>query len=106
VIEIAARYVGVPYLWGGTTPAGFDCSGFTQYVYAQLGISLPRTSNEQRYAGTVVPADQALPGDLIWHPGHIAIYAGGNMIIDAPEPGGVVHFRPIYQTNPVFIRVG
>lgn len=106
IVEIAARYVGVPYLWGGTTPDGFDCSGFTAYVYAQVGISLPRTSSDQRYAGTEVPADQAQPGDLIWHPGHISIYAGGNLQIDSPEPGGTVQFREIYQSNPVFIRIG
>ena len=106
VVEIGARYVGAPYLWGGTTPDGFDCSGFTQYVYAQVGISLPRTSSDQRYAGTVVPRDQAAPGDLIWTPGHIAIYAGGDQQIDSPLPGGAVSIRSIYQSNPIFIRVG
>lgn len=106
IVEIASRYVGSPYLWGGTTPEGFDCSGFTSYVFAQLGITLPRTSAEQRYAGTVVPADQAMPGDLIWKPGHIAIYAGGNLQVDSPQPGGTVQIREIYQSNPIFIRVG
>ncbi len=73
VLEIARRYVGVPYVWGGTTPAGFDCSGYTQYVYAQVGVSLPRTSSGQRGAGVVVSAADALPGDLVWSPGHIGI---------------------------------
>lgn len=105
VLQIAARYVGVPYVYGGTTPSGFDCSGFTQYVYAQLGISLPRTAEAQRSAGTVVSRADAQPGDLIYSPGHIAIYAGGDMEIDAPRPGGSVQFRSIWQSAPVFIRV-
>lgn len=106
IIEIAARYVGVPYVYGGTTPDGFDCSGFTSYVYAQVGITLPRTSSDQHYAGTIVPRDQAQPGDLVWSPGHIGIYAGGNTMIDAPRPGKTVQFREMWQSNPVFIRVG
>ena len=106
VLEIAARYVGVPYVSGGSTPDGFDCSGFTSYVYAQLGISLPRTSSAQRNAGTVVSRADAQPGDLIWSPGHIGIYAGGNQMIDAPRPGKTVQFRAIWQSNPTFIRVG
>lgn len=106
VIEIAARYVGVPYVYGGSTPDGFDCSGFTSYVYAQLGITLPRSSADQRYAGTVVSADQRQPGDIIWTPGHIGIYAGGNTQIDSPRPGKTVQFREIWQSNPIYIRVG
>ncbi|MCL1900086.1 MAG: C40 family peptidase [Promicromonosporaceae bacterium] len=104
-VAIAARYVGTPYLFGGTTPAGFDCSGFTQYVFAQLGISLPRTSGQQRYAGTVISRADARPGDIVWNPGHVAIYAGDNMVIDSPRPGGVVDFRAIWHRNPVFIRI-
>lgn len=106
IVEIASQYVGVPYLWGGTTPAGFDCSGFTSYVYAQVGITLPRTSSDQRYAGTVVSRAEAQPGDLIWTPGHISIYAGGNLQVDAPVPGKTIQIREIWQSNPTFIRVG
>lgn len=105
VLEIAARYVGVPYVSGGSTPDGFDCSGFTSYVYGQLGVSLPRTSGSQRNVGQVVSRADALPGDLIWSPGHVGIYAGGNQQIDAPRPGKTVQFRTIWQSNPVFIRV-
>lgn len=106
VVSIAMRYLGVPYVWGGTTPAGFDCSGFTSYVYAQVGIDLPRTSSSQRYAGTVVSWAEALPGDLIWSPGHIAIYAGDGMQIEAPVPGKSVRYTSIWQSGPTFIRVG
>lgn len=106
IIEIASRYVGVPYVSGGSTPKGFDCSGFTSYVYAQMGISLPRTSGAQKFAGTIIPRSEAKPGDIIWSPGHVTLYAGGNKQIDAPRPGGTVQFRNIYQSNPVFIRIG
>lgn len=106
IIDIASRYVGVPYVSGGSTPNGFDCSGFTAYVFAQAGISLPRTSGAQGSVGTVISRDQAQPGDLIYSPGHIAIYAGGNTQIDAPRPGKSVQFREIWQSNPTFIRVG
>ena len=105
VLEVAARYVGVPYVYGGTTPRGFDCSGFTSYVFAQLGIDLPRSSGAQRSAGQVISRADARPGDLIWSPGHVAIYAGGNTQIDAPRPGKTIQFRKIWQRNPVFIRV-
>ena len=105
VLQIAYRYLGVPYVYGGTTPSGFDCSGFTQYVYAQLGVSLPRTSSAQRYAGTVVSAAAARPGDLMWYPGHIGIYIGGGDYIGARMPGVPLMAGPITHPSPVFIRV-
>ncbi len=104
IVSIAMRYIGVPYVSGGSTPAGFDCSGFTQYVYAQVGISLPRTADAQRYAGRVVSASEARPGDLIWEPGHIGIYLGNGQHIAARRPGVPLQAGPIYMTNPVFIR--
>jgi cell wall-associated NlpC family hydrolase len=106
IAEIATRYVGVPYRSGGTTPDGFDCSGFTSYVFAQVGISLPRTSGAQRGAGTVVSRAEARAGDLIWSPGHISIYLGDGMQVDAPRPGKTIQVRPLWQSSPVFIRVG
>jgi cell wall-associated NlpC family hydrolase len=105
IAEIATRYVGVPYRSGGTTPDGFDCSGFTSYVFAQVGISLPRTSGGQKGAGTVVSRAEARAGDLIWSPGHISIYLGDGMQVDAPRPGKTIQVRAIWQSSPVFIRV-
>jgi len=106
VISIASRYIGVPYVSGGASPSGMDCSGFTQYVFAQLGISLPHSSSAQAGYGTTVSASEAQPGDLMWTPGHVSIYAGGNTMIDASKPGTVVDFRTIWQSNPTFIRMG
>ena len=73
IIKDAKSYLGVKYVWGGTTPKGWDCSGFTQYVYGKNGIKLPRTTIQQRNAGKVISIKDAKPGDLIWIPGHIGI---------------------------------
>lgn len=104
IMSIAARYVGVPYRWGGTTPRGFDCSGYVQYVFKQAGISLPRTSGAQAKAGRRIPASQARPGDLVWKPKHIGIYAGNGMMYDAPRSGKSIVKRKIWF-KPVYIRV-
>ena len=106
VLEIAARYVGTPYVYGGSTPAGFDCSGFVDYVFAQLGISLPHSDTGIKASGTIISRADAQPGDLIWSPGHISIYAGGNDQIDSPRPGKSIQFRSIWQSAPVFVRIG
>ena len=100
VVSYAAQFQGVPYVYGGTTPSGFDCSGFTQYVYAAFGISLPRVDNQQRVwaqaNGTKVSNPQ--PGDLMWRPGHVGIYVGNGMMIHAPRPGKSVSIVPVYAS--------
>lgn len=105
IVEIAHRYVGTPYVHGGSTPSGFDCSGFTAYVYAQVGISLPRSSGAQAGAGRQVSASEARPGDLVWWPGHVGIYLGGDQHIAARNPSSPLHASQMWRSNPTFIRV-
>jgi peptidoglycan DL-endopeptidase CwlO len=110
VISIASRYLGVPYRYGGTTPRGFDCSGFAQYVYARLGIRLPRMAQQQYHATRHIARSQARPGDLVFffvggRVTHVGIYAGGNMMIAAPHTGQVVHKQRIYSAHVAFGRV-
>ena len=102
VIEIAKTQLGVPYVWGGTSPSpGFDCSGFVQWVYKQVGVSLPRTTSDYRsWIGTnkQISWEEAQPGDLLLvyysGGGHIGIYLGNNEYIHAPQPGDVVKISP------------
>ena len=88
VAGYAASFVGlVPYVWGGTTPAGWDCSGFTQYVFAQFGVSLPHYSGSQANCGMYVDSlANAQPGDLLANGTHAAIYIGGGMVVNALNP--------------------
>ena len=106
IAGIAARYLGVPYRFGGATPAGFDCSGFTQFVYAQVGISLPHSASAQGREGTRIPLSAAVPGDVVVLDGgqHVGIYVGGGRMIDAPEPGRVVSVNAIYDANYYIVR--
>ena len=84
VVNYATQFVGNPYVWGGTSLTnGADCSGFVQSVYANFGVSLPRTSYEQQNAGTEVSYADAQPGDLICYGGHVAIYMGNGQIVHA-----------------------
>jgi peptidoglycan DL-endopeptidase CwlO len=104
IVSVARQYLGVPYVFGGASPSGFDCSGLTMYVYAQFGISLPHSSAAQGSGGTRV--SNPVPGDLVIIDGgsHVGIYTGGGNMIDAPMPGRVVNERPIYSANHYFVR--
>jgi cell wall-associated NlpC family hydrolase len=89
---IAMKYLGIPYAWGGASPAGFDCSGLVMYVYAQLGILLPHYAAAQYGFGSPVSRDQLQPGDLVFFDGlsHVGIYIGGGQLVHAPQTGDVV----------------
>jgi len=92
VVGIAMQYLGTPYVWGGASPSGFDCSGFVMYVYAQVGVSLPHSSYAQYGAGVPVSMSDLQPGDLVFFYGlgHVGIYIGGGNFIHAPHTGDVV----------------
>lgn len=104
IVAIARQYSGVRYVHGGRSPSGWDCSGFTSYVYAQVGISLPVSSRGQAGVGRRIPASQARPGDLVYWPGHVGIYTGNGNHIAARNPRAGTHEGPVYG-RPIYIRV-
>lgn len=95
ILSTAKNYLGVPYVWGGTTPDGFDCSGFVQYVFGKNGVSLPRTADVQFELGIPVRSDQLQPGDLVYFttyepgPSHNGIYLGDGKFINATSSRGI-----------------
>ncbi|MFB7374738.1 NlpC/P60 family protein [Streptomyces sp. NPDC056222] len=102
----ARRAIGMPYVWGATGPRAFDCSGLMVWSYRQAGISLPRTSSAQRYAGRQVPLSQAQPGDLVTYrsdASHVGIYAGNGQVIHAPYPGARVRYDPVGMMSHVTV---
>jgi cell wall-associated NlpC family hydrolase len=97
-VAAARSALGRPYIWGANGPVGFDCSGLTQWSYAQAGVGLPRTSQAQAHAGRQVPLSQARPGDLVTYrddAGHIGMYMGNGQVIHAPYPGAPVRYDPV-----------
>jgi cell wall-associated NlpC family hydrolase len=96
--RIALQYLGVPYVWGGASPSGFDCSGLVMYVYGKLGISLPHYTVSQWDDTESISQSQAQPGDLVFFNGleHVGIYLGGGEMVDAPHTGAVVRTESIY----------
>jgi peptidoglycan DL-endopeptidase CwlO len=109
-VDVAQQFLGVPYVWGGATPAtGFDCSGLVQFVYGQLGVDLPRTAADQAQMGQPVASlADARPGDLLaFHDpvDHIGIYAGNGLMVVAPKTGDVVKVQPVYETPTAIRRI-
>jgi cell wall-associated NlpC family hydrolase len=110
VVADAKKYLGIPYVWGGTDPAkGLDCSGLVQRVFADLGISMPRVSYDQARQGKAVSSlATAKPGDLLAFGSpvhHVAIYLGGNMMLEAPRPGKNVQITSVYETPTAIRRI-
>ena len=104
IVDIAAAQAGDPYSYGAEGPNSFDCSGLTQYVHSKVGIDLPRTTSDQRAAVARIPKSEMKPGDLVFFgsgssPYHVGIYAGGDKIWAAPEPGDVVRKQDIWTDN-------
>jgi cell wall-associated NlpC family hydrolase len=109
VVAIAMQYLGIPYVWGGASPSqGFDCSGLTMYVFAQVGVSLPHYAAAQYQLGVAVPKDQLQPGDLVFFRGlgHMGMYIGGGNFIHAPHTGDVVKISPLSDSYYVANWVG
>jgi len=112
LLRTGEEYIGVPYVWGGNTPSeGFDCSGFTKYIFAKQGITLPRTSREQARVGREIPADfhDLVPGDLMFfaEPGeaisHVAIYAGNGRILHSSSSNGGVGYTDLNAGGDWFV---
>ena len=98
IVNIARTLLGIPYVYGGEDPSGFDCSGFTQYVFGKAGISIPRTASAQQDAAT--PVSNPQPGDLVFYGSpawHVGIYTGNGMMIDSPRSGKSTSERPIFS---------
>ncbi|MBE6062148.1 MAG: glycoside hydrolase [Clostridium butyricum] len=103
LITQAQKYLGIPYLWGGTTPAGFDCSGYMQYIFASYGINIPRLSQEQQSYSQPISIAQIKPGDLVFNQKsnatHVGMYIGNDMYIHAPHTGDVIKISQLSTSN-------
>ena len=92
IVEYAKEFIGIPYVYGGTSPSGFDCSGFVKYVYAHFGVELPRVTYDQIKLGTSIGESELREGDLVFFRGgdHVGIYIGGGQYIHAPRTGRTI----------------
>lgn len=95
IVAIAYKYIGTPYVWGGRSPGGFDCSGFVSYVYAQVGKQIPHQDRGIANAGKTIPLSALQPGDVVWRPGHVGIYVGNGQVIQAFMPGKPLGVAPL-----------
>lgn len=100
IVDLASRFIGVPYLWGGISPMGFDCSGLVQTVFGFYDIRLPRDSKDQRGEGFAVERDGLHPGDLLFFPGHVAISCGGTEFVHASAGRGMVAVDSFDSSQP------
>ena len=105
IVDAAHSRLGCPYVWGGNGPNTFDCSGLVKWCYAQVGISIPRTTGELKSYGTQISVSQALPGDILWKSGHVGIYIGNGQYIHAPQTGDVVKISSVSSGNFTFARI-
>jgi cell wall-associated NlpC family hydrolase len=105
VVSIALQYLGVPYVWGGMSPSGFDCSGLTAYAYAQIGISLPHHAASQYNMGVPVAYEDLQPGDLVFFSGlgHMGMYIGGGQFVHAPHTGDVVKVSSLAERGHNYV---
>ena len=97
VLEYAKSFIGVPYVYGGSSPHGFDCSGFIMYVMKNFGVNMPRVSYEQMSVGASVALDELMPGDILFfrNGGHVGFYAGEGQYLHAPQTGRTVSIDPL-----------
>ena len=105
IVELAKKYIGTPYVYGGSSPSGFDCSGFVYYLYKSMGVTLNRVAADQMTNGIWVPKNALQPGDIVGfanksgYINHVGIYAGNGMMIHSPQTGEYVRYESIVNGN-------
>jgi cell wall-associated NlpC family hydrolase len=107
ILQVAAKYVGTPYVFGGETPGGFDCSGYVAFVFSQFGLALPHSVHGQNRLGILIKPEDAVPGDLVVFDdlSHDGIFAGNGNFYHSPRPGDSVKLAPIFTSNIHFVRL-